>query len=80
MKFHPTKVINNHEYQNGDTVCGELRMLNRECLEVLYMNDEGLVQTLIISTQGMVMLVKHKSTNACLLIGPGSIQFIEGTK
>lgn len=80
MQFHATKVVPNTEWSDGDTIEGEIRISNQECLTVKYMDPLGKIHTLIISTAHRIMLVEHEETNACLIIRPGNTQFHEGTK
>jgi hypothetical protein len=75
MQFHPTAFDN-----FGVPAIGEVHVSNQDVLKVKYTDPLGKDHTLIISTSHRVMVVEHEETNACLLIRPSGMQFLEGTK
>lgn len=81
MNFYPTHTAEHPDFEKGVDVKGEVRMGNQEVLIVKYLDPNGKIQELEISTSHLVMLVEHKNTNACMLIRPSvGAQFLEGTK
>ena len=59
----------------------EIRLGNHEGITIKYMDPNGKISTIRISTSHLVVQIEHVETNACMLLRPGvGAQFLEGTK